>query len=224
MRAAALLLALLATSGVTAAESYLSALPTGRVKVDVMKAVTTPRAAQLAAKLERAPELGGGSWQTDEERLDAAANRVAQARPTAPNHDRVELERLRTELELVKIGQATIEFVRMPDGRIRLEPDASLPELNGVVIDVNHDAIDTPYGRTSARADITSSEDPRAESAWSGTQWSLAEEGEDLDATSVKFVIGQLRDDRRTILSFDAKQIQSGKMPRRASCIIVLSN
>lgn len=223
MRTAALLLALLAANTVTA-ESYVSALPAGRVKVDVMKAVTTPRASQLAAKLERAPELDGSAWQTESERIDAAANRVAQSRPTAPSQERVELNRLRTEVELVKIGQATIEFVRMADGRILLKPDASLPELDGVVIDVNHDAIDTPYGRTSARADVTSSEDPRAESAWSGTQWSLAEEGEALDASSVKFAIGQLRDDRRTILSFEAKQIQNGRMPRRASCIIVLPN
>ncbi|HEX7828332.1 MAG TPA: hypothetical protein VF787_01690 [Thermoanaerobaculia bacterium] len=216
MRTALLCLALFAATSVAASESYVSSLPVGRVKVDVMKTVTAPRAAELTAKLQAAVQADGEQWREEAQSAKADERLSWNERLGLTREENEELQRSAAEVTLVKMAEAEVEFVRTADGRLVLQPDSSLPELAGVVIDLNHDAIDTPFGRTTERADIVAS-------AWSGVQWKLEVEGDELSAgTSVKLAIGRTEDDGRVILNYDAKQVDGNHMPRRASCVIVL--
>ncbi|HEX7807656.1 MAG TPA: hypothetical protein VF608_02995 [Thermoanaerobaculia bacterium] len=216
MRTALLCLALFAATSVAASESYVSSLPVGRVKVDVMRTVTAPRAAELTAKLQAAVQADGEQWREEAQSAKADERLSWNERLGLTREENEELQRSAAEVTLVKMAEAEVEFVRTADGRLVLQPDSSLPELAGVVIDLNHDAIDTPFGRTTERADIVAS-------AWSGVQWKLEVEGDELSAgTSVKLAIGRTEDDGRVILNYDAKQVDGNHMPRRASCVIVL--
>jgi hypothetical protein len=224
MRTALLCLALLAAQPLAADQSYLSALPAGRVKVDVMKAVTVPRAAELTAKLQAAVQRDQEQWLSDVRQANAGERLAWDERLGLTREERDELQRVSGEVTFVKDAEAEVTFVQLPDGRVALQPDSSLPELVGVVLDVTHDAVDTPFGRTAERSDVTSSADPRAEGAWSGVEWKLEAPGEELGTgTLVKLAIGRMADDGRVILKYDAKHVQSNQMPQRANCVIVLS-
>jgi hypothetical protein len=223
MRTALLCLALFAATSVAASESYVSALPVGRIKVDVMKTVTVLRAAELTAKLQAAVQADSEQWLADAQSAKSDERLAWNERLGLTREENEELQLTAGEVTLVKTAEAEIEFVRTADGRLILQPDSSLPELAGVVIDLNHDAIDTPFGRITERADITSGDDRRAPNAWSGVQWKLEVAGDELSAgTSVKLAIGRIEDDGRVILNYDAKQVDGNHMPRRASCVIVL--
>jgi hypothetical protein len=223
MRTAVLLLALVAAHTVAAGSSYVSALPAGKVKVDVMKAVAAPRAAELTEKLRSAIERDREQWRSDAEKIEAAERRVMEKPEGLTREEHAELQRLRSETTLVKTGEAYVNFVRMPDGRLALQPDASLPDLAGVIIDPIHDAVDTPFGRATQPSEITSGSDSRGTGAWTGVEWTLDNTAEDpLLGSVVKFAIGQMNDNGRVILRYNAKQITNDGIPQRASAIIVL--
>jgi hypothetical protein len=225
MRTALLTLALLTATPLAASTSYLGALPAGKIKVDVMKAVTAPQPTELTAKLQ---SLIGGrdQWQSnlqsaDGEQREPWEQRLAMTDPR--NLAREEQAELRRPNELLfeKTGEAVIEIVPTPDGRLMLQADGSLPELSGIILDVINDTVETPFGRTTETAEVTSNADRFAPGAWSGMQWQLDAPGElPGNGTSVKFAIGRLSDDR-VVLNYQAKQ--DGQMPRRANCTIVFS-
>lgn len=204
MRTVLLSLALLTATPLAASSSYLAALPTGKVHVDVMKTVTAPPSADLTEKLHAAVTVEAEEREPWEQRLALTQPRGTQ------------------DLLLEKTGEAVIELVPTPDGRMMLQTDGSLPELSGIILDVVNDTVETPFGRTNGISEVATGADRFAPGAWRGTQWQLDAPGEQPSTgTSIKFAIGRLADDR-VILKYDAKQIEDGKMPRHASCTIVL--
>jgi hypothetical protein len=213
-------LVLLVALPLAASGSYFSALPIGTVKVDVMTPVTSPRAAELTAKLQAAVQGNDEQWRSD---LQSGLEWNERLGLTKEEH--AELARVRGDVVLVKTGEAMIDFARAADGSVILRPDGSLPELAGVVLDLNHDTVQTPFGRATERAEVTSGEDRYAPGAWAGEQWTLDAPGETPSSgTTIKFALGQLTADGRLLIKYDAKQITPGQMPRLASCVIAVSS
>jgi hypothetical protein len=216
MRTALLALALLASTPLAASGSYLGGLPAGRMKVDVMKSVTAAPSADALTKLQSLIGDRNETQEPWEQRLTMTDPR------NAPREERSELRSAATGTILEKTGEAVIELVPTPDGRMMLQADASLPELSGIIIDVVNDRVETPFGVTTEVAEVSSHADRFAPGAWSGMQWQLDAPAEGPSSgTSIKFAIGRLADDR-TVLKYEARQFEDGKAPRLASALIVL--
>lgn len=214
MRTALVSLALLAALPLFASESYVSSLPIGRVKVNVMTAVTASHATESA-------QAARGN-RSNAEPMIAAEERIASehARAHEPKQDATFVAPRHDDVMLVKTGDAIVEFVRANDGRIVLQ--SNLPELNGVAINLNEDAVETPFGKTTERADVKPA-DYSAEGAWSGVQYTLDTEGEELSSsTKVKLAIGRLEHDGRMVLLYEAKHIAANEMPKLANVMIVV--
>lgn len=207
MRTALLSLFLLAASPLIAGEWYVSALPAGKIKVDVMRPAASPRAAELTAKMEAAIR---GNRETRTADVHAAHERFGLT-----GAEYAELQRLNGAAMLAKAGEVELEFVHSADGRVMLRADSSLPELSGIVFDVANDAIDTPFGRATERSEVT-------QDAWSGVQWKLDTVGETLGSgATIRLALGQLREDGRGILYYEAKKVEDGQVPRRANYVLV---
>lgn len=218
MRTALLALALFASTPLAASGSYLSGLPAGRMKVDVMKTVTAAPATDALTNLQSVLGDRSETQEPWEQRLAMTDPRNAPRR-----EERTELRGAATGISMEKTGEATIELVPTPDGRMMLQADASLPELSGIILDVVNDRVETPFGQTTEVSEVSSNADRFAEGAWSGRQWQLDAPGEGPSSgTSIKFAIGRLADDR-TVVKYEARQFEQGKMPRLASALIVLS-
>ena len=225
MRTALLSFALFLASPLAAASSsYVSALPSGRIKVEVMQAVTAPRAAELTAKLQSAVQGDREQWIADLRQPQTDERLGWNERLGLTREERDELHTLGDKVAYVKTGEAELELVRSKDGRVMLLPDSSLPELNGIVIDTENDAADTPFGRTTERTTVIASDDLRDVGSWNGEQWTLEAPGKTPGTgTFVKLSLGQLIFDGRGILTYEAKQVAEGEIPRRASLVLVFS-
>lgn len=222
MRNALLCLALLAAQPLAASAWYVSSLPAGKIKVDVMEAVSSPRATELTAKLQSTVQADREQWLADV-RKDQPEERLEwNERFGLTREERDELHRLGSEVTFVKTGEAEIEFVRASDGRVMLQPDSSLSELSGIVIDVENDFVDTPFGRATEHSDVTAGQEQSGGGTWNGVQWTLDAPGETPSTgTTIQLAIGHLVFDGRGILKYEAKQVEDGKMPRRAGRVIV---
>jgi hypothetical protein len=189
-----------------------------------MKTATAPRAAELSAKLQAAVQDDREQWLEEVKKPQTEERLAWNERLGLTREEHAELQRLGSDVTLVKEAEAEIEFVRTSDGRIVLQPDSSLSELAGIVIDVENDAVDTPFGRTTERSDVIAQEDPRVGGSWNGVQWKLEAPGKTFGTgTSVKLAIGHLIYDGRGVLAYDAKSIEDGKPPQRASRVLVFS-
>ena len=224
MRTALLSVVLAVTNTLAASASDISDLPAGRIKVEVMKAVTAPRAAELSAKLQAAAQADREQWLEDVKKASDGERLGWNERLGLTREEHAELQRLGSEVTLVKDLEAELEFVRTSDGRIVLQPDASLPELAGIVIDVENDAVETPFGRLTERSDVIAREDARVGGSWIGVQWKREAPGKMLGTgTSVELAIGHLVYDGRGVLAYEARSVEEGQPPRRASRVLVFS-
>jgi len=219
MRTALLCLALLIASPL-AAESYVTSLPNGRVKADVMQPATSPRAAELSAKLQSAILEDREARPADARKAQAEERVTWNERLGVTRDEYAELQREMGDVRLAKASEADLEFVHASDGRVMLR--ASLPELSGIVFDGNNDFVETPFGRATERSEVVASGEQRATGSWSGMRWTLDAPGETaLTGTTVNLAIGRLVEDGRGILIYEAKSIETGKAPRRVSYVLV---
>lgn len=224
MRNTLLSLALIVASPLAASSSYVSALPSGKIKVDVMEAVSSPRANELTAKLQSAAQNDREQWIADVRQSQTDERLGWNERLGLTREERDELHKLASKVAYVKSGEAELELVRSKDGRVMLVADSSLSELNGIVIDVENDAVDTPFGRTTERSTVIASDDLRDVGSWNGEQWTLDAPGDTPGTgTLVKLSIGQLIFDGRGILTYEAKKVAEGEVPRRVSRVLVFS-
>lgn len=219
MRTALLCLALLIASPL-AAESYVTSLPKGRVKADVMQPATSPRAAELSAKLQSAIQGNREAWVADAQKTPADERVAWDDRLGVTREEYAELQRELGDVRLTKASEADLEFVHAADGRVIMR--ASLPELAGIVFDGNNDVVDTPFGRATERSEVVGSGEQRATGSWSGVQWTLDAPGKTpMTGTTVRIAIGRLIEDGRGILVYEAKSMEPGKVPQRASYVLV---
>ncbi|HYC92815.1 MAG TPA: hypothetical protein VEO54_26635 [Thermoanaerobaculia bacterium] len=224
MRTMLLSLALLVPTPLLAGSSYVSALPAGKIKVDVMQAVSSPRATELTSKLQSAVQYDREQWIADTREKQPEERLAWNERLGLTKEERDELHRLGGKVAYVKSGEAEIELVHSKDGRVMLVADSSLAELNGIIIDVENDVVETPFGRTTERTTVVASDDLKEVGSFNGEQWKLEAPGKTPGTgTFVKLAVGQLIFDGRAILSYEAKQVEEGKVPRRASHVLVFS-
>jgi hypothetical protein len=223
MRTTLLALVLFTAHTLAAGQSSVAALSTGKIKADVMQPATSPRAAELSAKLQSAIRTDREAWASDVRKPQEEDRLAWNERLGLTRDEHAELQRELGQMQLAKASEAVIEFVRAADGRVMLS--ASLPELSGIVFDVDNDAVDTPFGRATQRTDVIGSDAQSGAGRWNGAQWTLDAPGDTpLTGTTVRIALGTLLEDGRGILIYEAKKLEPGQMPRRASHVLVFSS
>lgn len=207
-----------------AGSSYVSALPAGKIKVDVLQAVSSPRATELSAKLQSAVQDDREQWIANARESQPEERLAWNERLGLTKAERDELHRLGDKVAYVKAGEAEIQLVHSKDGRVMIVADASLSELNGIVIDTENDVVDTPFGRTTERKMVVANNDLTDVGTFNGEQWTLDAPGKmPGTGTTVKLAVGSLIYDGRAIISYEAKKIEDGAVPQRASRVLVFS-
>ncbi len=189
-----------------------------------MQPMASPRAAELTAKLQASASANREWWASHVKKAEPGKPLPWDERLGLTLEEYDELQRVFRETRLTKMGEAELEFVKSDDGRIALHGGASLPELDGIVIDTKNDFVDTPFGRAAARSLITANDEQRATGPWNGIQW----RSESINATSgtgtiVKLALGRLTRDGRAILYYDGRDITLDGTGRQASRIIVFA-
>jgi hypothetical protein len=176
--------------------------PSGPVTVDVMDLAGTPRLQHLhsfvMAAARRDPE-----WFTTHVRSAPQGGPLPyDSKLGLTEAEYSEYLELLTSMKLMKKDSAEVTFKPVGERRIMIVSDSKLPGLNGITIDFANNRVGTPFGQLTEMTRIGASEEQQASGPWSGYQWKLPN-GE--NAQFVRFSLGRLLADGRTIISYDAE-------------------
>lgn len=208
-----------------AAESpYLTALPAGKIKVEVMQPAVSQRGAELTARLIASVEKNREWWMAHVEKAPPGEPLPWDERMGLTRAEYDELQKAASEARLEKTSEAELEFDRSAAGKIVIRPDASLPELDGIVIELKNDVVDTPFGRAAGSSAVTANDGQKATGPWNGVQWKLDSTGEVAGSgTMVRFAIGKLAADGRGLLYYDAREVKPGGERREATRVLIFA-
>ena len=204
------------------ATDVVELLPEGEAVVDVMTLTTPARLQVLAGKLQQAAVQHQAWW------LD----HIKHATPGEPfpydpklgltAEEYREFLLLQDQLTMRKVGEAHVRVIHAGASRYAFEGAEALPDLTGIVIDLERLVVETPFGTCAEMSAIHASPHQQATDPWDGYQWKL--ETGDLqawerlsevpDVTVVTFDIGRLRESGRGIISYSAKQVRSGALSK----------
>jgi len=126
-----------------------------------------------------------------------------------------EMLQLAKENRMVPASHAQVEFRRVTATRFELDGGNELPELTGVVIDLDADKVTTPLGVAEVRGVVEASPDQKATGPWEGIHWSSTQLDESrMTGFMVSFNLGRLTESGRGILYYSARRLTSGSVDR----------
>lgn len=204
------------------ADSTRQLIPVGTIRVSVLDLAAPPRAHALMARLQAAMRQDSQWW------LEYTKQRARPGEPL-PYHAKFgiseaeyeEMLTLLNQMQLAEVGTAELVIRAEGERRFVLDGGSALPELTGIVVDLEHDRVETPFGHASTSNPIQASEDQRATGPWSGMSWKHeALTGGGTSGTVINFNLGRLRESGRGILYYDAKRVANGTMQKHATRIL----
>ena len=205
-------------------EQVRGLLPKDGDLVDVMAMAAPERCQELSAKFKAGVSLHPEWW------LDYV-KKGEPGQPLAyhPNFGMTEAEyeemsQCITEMRLEKIAEAKLGVKSDGPDRYILDGGEKLPSLSGIVIDLQTQVVETPFGlcRTWSRIEASSSQ--RVTGPWEGYQWTAEEGVSDLqqakgvddvmsaDAFFAKFSLGRFQSEpARGLLRYKVTRLHSGE-------------
>ncbi|MCA9757557.1 MAG: hypothetical protein KDA27_17260 [Candidatus Eisenbacteria bacterium] len=121
-------------------------------------------------------------------------------------------------MHLTKIADASLRVERLKDGVFRLHGSAAAAAADGIVVDLNENRVQTPYGIAAAQTRIEASDRQSMTGPWNGMQWKIHGADEeppagdiaDLSMSVAQFCLGRLTESGRGILFYRASRIEPG--------------
>lgn len=187
-----------------------------------MDLAAPPRAQALMARLQAAMRQNSQWW------LEYTKQHARPGEPlpyhvnfgiTEPEYQ--EMLTLLNQLQLAEVGSAELTVRAAGQHRFVLDGGTALPDLTGIVVDLEKNRVETPFGHTSTSNPIQASEEQRATGPWNGVSWKHeALTGDGTSGTLINFNLGRLQESGRGILYYDAKRVANGTMQNRATRIV----
>jgi hypothetical protein len=190
--------------------NVLQLIPTGTTDVAIMTLAAPPQFFELSQKLQDA-------MRKDPQWFMSYRASVPPGEPL-PYHPKLgmteaeyhEYSLLMSQLAMQRSGKAVLD-VQQRDSLFSISTaDSAIAGLNGIVIDLGHDQVTTPFGVTHQRTEIDNEGVDAPTGPWRGVQWGL--QRRDIasgESVSVKFAIGKLEESGQGILYYNATRIDS---------------
>lgn len=209
-----------ATQSVTG-EALRRLLPMGKLSAQIMELAAPPRMAVLSSRLQAAARSDPAWWTAHVQAARPGEPLAYDARLGLTEAEYKEFLALADSIRIRPVAPVELHISAAPGGW-RLEGGASLPELDGIVIDTLAWEVQTPLGKASVVKAITANANQQATGPWDGVQWqrtdtSIVTTG---SGTAITFSLGRLQDSGRVLLYYDAKQAAGGALTARAGRIL----
>jgi len=199
-------------------------LPKDGEFVDVMAMAAPERCQELSAKFKAGVSLHPEWWLDYVKRGEPGQPLAYHSNFGMTEAEYEEMSQCITEMRLEKIAEARLGV--KPDGpdRYVLDGGDKLPSLSGIVIDLQAQVVETPFGvcRTWSRIEASSSQ--RVTGPWEGYQWTAEEGVSDLqqakdvndvmsaDVFFAKFSLGRFQSDPALgLLRYKVTRLHSGE-------------
>lgn len=187
--------------------------------VDVMEMLLPPRAAELAARLQRAIRQNPEWVLAQVQSAKPGEPLPYDARLGVTKEEYDEFLALSQQRTMQKKRNAKITITMQADDVYALDGGDALPDLNGIVIDLKNDLVRTPFGIAKERSEINTT-DKSPLGSWRGIQWALDDVAPDgIDAIFAKLAIGRQTRTGRGIIYYDVK-IRSSEGKNRISHVL----
>lgn len=191
-------------------------IPVGTFRVAVIDAVVPPRLQALLPRFQAAMQKNR-AWAQSYARENA---RPGEPLPFHPNfglsrEEYAEMLRLMGQMKMGKTAEATVS-VTAKDNRFTFNGGKSLPELTGIVVDLERNRVETPLGTTTASRPVRPGPEQKGTGAWSGVLWGRADQGAARgEGTLLNFGLGRLQQSGRGILYYDGRRLAGGETKAR---------
>jgi hypothetical protein len=176
----------------------------GRFQVDVVDIDVPARIQELTQRLLHAIRDNPDLW-------TRLANQASPGEPLpydpALGLSKAEYEELLVsdrQTRIKKYADAILAITEDQSGVLRLDGEELLPELTGIEIDLKGDVVRTPYGVLTRGTEVDAPKES-IHGIWKGTEWRFQSftPGE---FTDVKFAVGRLGKDGRSLLYYEVKR------------------
>jgi hypothetical protein len=187
-----------------------SLLPSAEAVVDVMTMVGPPRLTELSNKLQAAVQSKPDWWAE-------YITTVTPGRPI-PYHENLglteneyeEFQSLTSQMALSKTGEASLSVVTEDSIQFTFHGDSILANIEGLVIDLGDNAVQTPFGMAKEMNNIVASEGQEMSGPWNGVQWKLRTiDSLGSSFVNLRFALGKLTESGRGILYYKVTAFDS---------------
>jgi hypothetical protein len=196
-------------------DQTIALVPADGTVADIMAPGTPPIVTEITEKLQHAAGKDPAWWQE-------YIKDVPSGTPI-PYHPKMEIteEEYRTFLELsaqqtlIKYGEIRFTVQALHEGLYRISVGDTVPEMDGIEIDLLKDRINTPFGQAARRTAIhRSSEGQKLTGTWEGVQWEHLE----MDTTamrglSIHFALGKLDATGEALLYYRVYKVNPNEPP-----------
>jgi hypothetical protein len=108
---------------------------------------------------------------------------------------------------LVKTGEVALKVSSENNKKFAISCDDTLATIQGVLVDLVNNKVETPFGAAVERLEIEASPQQTLTGPWSGVEWKFIEIEDDMaTGTMVQFALGKLEETGRGILYYKGSQ------------------
>lgn len=185
----------------------------GQQNADVMQLMAPREAQEFSTKIQNAAVADPQWWQAHIKTAEPG-----QPLPYDPKLGVTEAEydrflELSNKFTMQKQAEAELTITKTSDGKFVLDGGTQVPNLTGIQVDLQGNAVTTPYGIATKRSEIDAPEDS-ALGKWKGVQWSFEQFDEEAGTgAAVKLSVGTHRNSGRGIIYYDVKHAAPNSEP-----------
>jgi hypothetical protein len=203
-------------------DEIMALVPGDQTVAAIMAPGTLPALAEIAEKLREAASKNPEWWREYAQQTPPGEPLPYHAKMEIDEEEYAEYVTLAGGPQVIQFGKLLLEVTSPQKGVFRISAGDTVPEMDGIEIDLVRDRISTPFGQAAKRTNV----DPDASSQkltgpWEGVQWEYDRFNVvDKTGLSIQFALGRLDDSGRGILYYRVLQRGAHDAPREVMILL----
>ena len=186
-----------------------SAFRPGVLQVDVMEMVFPKRFYGLTTRMQHSMQKDPAWWLSHIKRSTLGQPLSYDPRFGITEDEYNAFIQLSEMPRMEKTAEAELHIAEKVRDVLTIDGGSALPELSQIEIDLRNNVVRTPFGALTEFTEVDASE-KSAFGAWNGVRWKLQNlDSNEVTGTTVRLIIGFLKEPRRCVLDYDVRKISS---------------
>jgi hypothetical protein len=193
----------------------INLVPSNGIVANIMAPGASPKIAEVTEKLQRVAAEDPKWWQDYVKDIPPGTPIPYHPKMEITKEEYLDFIHLASEPTLIKYGELIISVQTVEDGIYEISAGDSVPEMNGIRIDLLQDRITTPYGQATKRTIVARNpESQKMTGTWEGVQWEHLEmDTTAMKGTSIHFALGKLDESGEAILYYRVFKVNADQPP-----------
>jgi hypothetical protein len=203
-------------------DEIMTLVPADKTIADVMAPGLSPKVVEMSERLQQVAAKDPNWWRE-------YAGQYPPGTPV-PYHEKMEVTReeylefveLSARPSLIKYGEVLLEVSSPQQGVFRISAGDTVPEMDGIQVDLVRDRIETPFGQAVQKTFVNRDmEKQKLTGTWEGVQWEHLEVDTTAQkATSINFALGRLDESNTGILYYRVMRMTPREPPTEVMIVL----